>query len=254
MAMAMARGFVSSGQSNPERIFAVDPDVEARTRFTTAVPGAKSFEQGTELPGECRVLILAVKPHIVEVALKGFKPPPNSCIVSVVAGLSLKSLQMKTRQERVIRAMPNTPALIGEAATGLCSSDAATVEDKQLVSSLFESIGLVIEIDEPLLDSVTGLSGSGPAFVFRFIEAMIEAGVLNGLSRDQSRKLAVQTVFGAARMMQDSGDHPRVLADRVTSPMGTTAHGLRELDERGFAASVIAAVTSAATRARDLGK
>lgn len=254
MATAMARGFVQSGRIGPDRILAIDPDPQACQRFADSLPGCKASAPAQGLPEDCRVVVLAVKPHFVDSALAGFVVPPRSCIVSVVAGLTLKSLESRSGHGRIVRAMPNTPALIGEAATGYCCSPKATEEDRQLVRLLLESIGLAIEVDEPLLDTVTGLSGSGPAFVFRFIESLIDAGVLNGLSRAQSRRLAVQTVFGSARMMLESGDHPRLLADRVTSPMGTTASGLRELDDRGFASAILAAVSSATNRARELGR
>jgi pyrroline-5-carboxylate reductase len=150
--------------------------------------------------------------------------------------------------------MPNTPALVGASASAYALSDSATPADAQVVQQLFSSVGVAIQVKEPLLDAVTGLSGSGPAYVYQVIEALSDGGVAAGLPRDVALKLAAQTVLGAAAMVMETGLHPGVLKDQVTSPGGTTIEGLHELEKAGVRAAFIAAVRAAADKSRKLGQ
>jgi pyrroline-5-carboxylate reductase len=176
--------------------------------------------------------------------------------VSIAAGVSLFQIQSQLpSQARVVRAMPNTPALVGAGATALCANEAAGDDDRRLARALFEAVGVVWEAPrEDLMDAVTGLSGSGPAYVFLVLEALGDAGVRQGLPRDAAYQLAFQTVLGAARLAQESGVHPAALKDQVTSPGGTTIAGLAELERGGVRAAFQAAVAAATARSRELGR
>jgi pyrroline-5-carboxylate reductase len=175
--------------------------------------------------------------------------------VSIAAGVSLAKLAAELPAgARLVRAMPNTPALVRAAATAFVANSAAGAEDRAVAQALFESVGLAWEApDEALLDAVTGLSGSGPAYVFVFLEALADAGVRAGLPRDAAHRLACQTVYGSAKLALESGLHPGQLKDRVTSPGGTTIAGLARLEAGGFRAAVQAAVEAATRRSRELG-
>jgi pyrroline-5-carboxylate reductase len=175
-------------------------------------------------------------------------------LLSIVAGLQLEKLEAAAGPIfRVIRAMPNTPALIMRGATGFARGSQATHEDAQIASKIFGSAGVVIEVKEGLLDAVTGLSGSGPAYVYTIIEALADGGVLMGVPRDLAIRLAAQTVAGAAEMVLQQNLHPGILRDQVTSPGGTTMAGLEVLEQRGIRAALIGAVRAATERARELG-
>jgi pyrroline-5-carboxylate reductase len=155
---------------------------------------------------------------------------------------------------RVIRAMPNTPALVGMGAAAYCLGSTATRDDAATAARLLGAVGLAVEVPERLMDAVTGLSGSGPAYVYLVIEALADGGVRSGLPRADALKLAAQTVLGAASMVMETGEHPAVLKDMVTSPGGTTIAGLAELERHGLRAALIDAVTAATRRAAELGK
>lgn len=254
MATALARGFVAGQLVSPPDLAAVDPDPRARSAFQQAIPGARILERLDSSGGGPRWLILAVKPQMLDEALVGFRADPATCLLSVVAGITLERLERICGTKRIIRAMPNTPALVLAGATAWSPGSEATPEDLAWVDRLLGSVGVSIRVGEHLLDAVTGLSGSGPAYVFRFVEALIEGAIQAGLPRSEARRLAVQTLLGSARMLEQTGLHPRELADQVTSPGGTTAAGLRELDERGFSAAVASAVRAAAERGAELGR
>jgi pyrroline-5-carboxylate reductase len=174
-------------------------------------------------------------------------------VVSIVAGLRLADLARGLGPEiRLVRVMPNTPCLVGRGASGYCLGERATAEDGRLVRQLFESVGIAVEVEEKLLDAVTGLSGSGPAFVYVMIEALSDGGVRMGLPRQVATALAAQTVLGAAAMVIATGEHPGVLKDRVASPGGTTIAGLQALEAGGLRAALMAAVEAAARRSSEL--
>ena len=175
-------------------------------------------------------------------------------VISIAAGVATPSIEKRLAPDtRVIRAMPNTAAIAQAAATGIAKGTHAGNEDLAVAKLLFEAVGRCVIVPEKLLDAVTGLSGSGPAYIMLFIEALADGGVKAGLPREIAQKLAAQTVYGSAKLQIDSGDHPGVLKDRVTSPGGTTIAGLNELEARGVRGAIIAAVDAATNRAKELG-
>lgn len=253
MASALARGFVAARLVEPSMLSVCDPDAGARARITEAVPGCHALEDPAAAVEGARLVVLAVKPQVFGMmALPAF--PESCCVLSVMAGVSLACLEQRTGAKRLIRSMPNTPVLIGCGATAWSAGPSAFAADKALVQALLESTGAAVEVDERLLDRVTGLSGSGPAWVFRLVEAMIASGVEGGLSPEQSRRLTVQTVLGAARMLEVTGASPASLRERVTSPNGTTAAGLRVLDAHRFDSVIGEAIAAATLRAAELGR
>jgi pyrroline-5-carboxylate reductase len=203
------------------------------------------------------VIVLAVKPQQAGNALaqlRGFVTDKH-LIVSVAAGVSTAAIaEGLTGGGRIVRVMPNTPCLIGQGASAFSAGRGATDDDCNLVDRLLGSVGRAFRVDEKLLDAVTGLSGSGPAFVYLMIEALSDGGVLAGLPRDTAMALAAQTVAGAAAMVLETGEHPGVLKDRVASPAGTTIAGLAVLEDAGVRGALVRAVEAAARRAVELGK
>eukprot|EP00956_Cyclotella_meneghiniana_P045425 scaffold368165_cov83-Cyclotella_meneghiniana.AAC.6 len=177
----------------------------------------------------------------------------GAVIISIAAGITLETLEKALPGRRVVRVMPNTPCLVGEAACGFALGTLATDEDRTLVKTLLDAVGLSMEVSETLLNAVTGLSGSGPAYVFQFIEALSDGGVRAGLPRNVATMLAAQTVKGAAEMVLSTGKHPGQLKDAVTSPGGTTIAGVEALEKGGFRATTISAVTAATKRSMQLG-
>ena len=201
------------------------------------------------------IVFLAVKPQQMPELYRQLHPVDSGrLIVSVAAGVTLTQLSQGLGTQRLIRVMPNTPCLIGQGAAGYCLGDQASEGDAATVGRLLDAVGISCRLPESLMDAVTGLSGSGPAFVYQFIEALSDAGVWMGLSRDAAVRLAVQTVLGAAQMVQQTGEHPAVLRDRVTSPGGTTIAGLEALERGALRATVMSAVRAATQRSRELGQ
>jgi pyrroline-5-carboxylate reductase len=176
-------------------------------------------------------------------------------VISIAAGITLSALEATASEQfRLIRAMPNTPALIGKGAAGYCLGSNATGDDAKTARCLLEAVGLAVEVPERLMDAVTGLSGSGPAYVYLMIEALADGGVCAGLPRADALRLATQTVIGAACMVQETGEHPAILKDMVTSPGGTTIAGLAALERHGVRSALIEAVGAASRRATELGQ
>jgi pyrroline-5-carboxylate reductase len=203
------------------------------------------------------VVILAVKPQTMSEALASMRDAikGNALVVSIAAGVTLGRLEAALPEgQRVVRVMPNTPCLIGRGASGFALGKDATKDDAKLVASLLSAVGVAFEMPEKLLDAVTGLSGSGPAFVYSMIEAMAAGGVAEGMSAELAGELAARTVSGAAEMVLQTGERPAVLRDRVTSPGGTTLAGLGVLRERGFGEAVSDAVKAATRRSVELGQ
>ena len=255
MATAIAGGMVKSGKFSASKLAAFDPDCRAAENFT-AVTGVSTI---TSDPANgfknAEVVFIAVKPQMVSAALDGFSELlKDKLIISIAAGISIARLQELTGSDRIIRVMPNTPALVNKGATAYSVSNGATELDCKLAGEIFSAVGTVIQVKESDLNAVTALSGSGPAYVFEFIQALADGGVAEGLPRDTALMLAVQTVTGAAEMIRTTGEHPASLKDKVTSPAGTTSRALQVLAERSFAGSVIKAVRAAADRSRELGK
>jgi pyrroline-5-carboxylate reductase len=255
MATALGQGFVRAGLVPAENLLASDPVAEARRRFAQAT-GGRTTDKNVEAAQQADVLLLAVKPQQmgrVTAELKG-KIGDQQLVVSIAAGVRLATLADGLgRGVRLVRVMPNTPCLVSRGACGYCLGEMATSEDGRLVKQLLEAVGLAVEVDEKLLDAVTGLSGSGPAFVYVMIEALSDGGVRMGLPRVIATALAAQTVLGSAEMVLASGEHPGVLKDRVTSPGGTTIAGLQALEEGGLRAALMAAVEAATRRSMELG-
>ncbi|MCO5551744.1 hypothetical protein L7F22_005248 [Adiantum nelumboides] len=218
--------------------------------------GIRAEEMGPmgKVVQSANVVILAVKPQVVEKVLVDLKPyfTKDKLLVSIAAGVKIQNLQEWAGEARVVRVMPNTPCLVGEAAAVMSLGDQATQQDLLLVKSLFEAVGSIHVADEKLLNAVTGLSGSGPAYVYLAIEALADGGVAAGLPRDLALALASQTVLGAAKMVLETKKHPGQLKDEVTSPAGTTIAGIRALEKAGFRAALIDAVVAAAKRGDEL--
>jgi pyrroline-5-carboxylate reductase len=258
MALALARGWVAAGLVSAKQIAAIDPVAAARERFANDVAGAKisDVDAATQTLGDCDVVILAVKPQQMTVALASsdFVDDKKKLVISIAAGVSLSALESSLAHGRLVRVMPNTPALVGQGASAFSLGRGASAADAELVDRLLGAVGKAVRVDEKLLDAVTGLSGSGPAFVYLMIEALADGGVLAGLPRDVAMALAAQTVKGSAEMVLATGDHPAALKDRVASPAGTTIAGLAVLEDSGFRGTVIRAVEAAAKRAAELGR
>jgi pyrroline-5-carboxylate reductase len=229
--------------------------VERRTYLAKAYPAVQVVEDIVQAVAWGDVIILAVKPQQAASVLSSLEPAmtPDKLIVSIMAGVRSASIEEALEPgTRVVRVMPNTPALVGTGATAICAGRNANDEDLDCVEGIFARTGLVVRVDEKQMDAVTGLSGSGPAYVFTFIEALSDAGVKNGLTRDISAKLALQTVLGAARMLAETGEHPAKLREQVTSPGGTTIAGLHCLENGRFRGVIMDAVDAATRRSKEL--
>jgi len=203
------------------------------------------------------IVILAVKPQNMSEVLKELSPviDKDKLVVSIAAGITTAFIQEHLKKgTRIVRVMPNTPALIKEGAAALAPGANATETDLQTARSIFDAVGVTVIVQEDLMDVVTGLSGSGPAYVFIIIDALSDAGVLMGLPRDVAQKLAAQTLLGAAKLYLATGKHPGELRDMVTSPGGTTIAGIKEMEQKGLRGALIAAVEAATLRSRELGK
>jgi pyrroline-5-carboxylate reductase len=256
MATALARGFINARLVEPAQMIAADPHPAAREHFT-AETGARSVAVNIDAARQATVLILATKPDQVPAALAEIAPvfTAEQLLISIAAGLPIARLESALPPgARVVRVMPNTPALIGAGAAGFATGKHATAADADLTQKLLNAVGLTLPVKESLLDAVTGLSGSGPAYVYQFIEALSDGGVAAGLPRDVATRLAAQTVLGGARMVLETGQHPGVLKDQVTSPGGTTIEGLHELEKGGLRATVMNAVRAAAEKSKKLGQ
>lgn len=205
---------------------------------------------------QANYIILAVKPQLIRFVLEDIKRDIDAkVIISIAAGIKTNLLaQYFGEDSKIVRVMPNTPALVAEGMSGIYYSQKVAADEKAFVEKVFNSFGKTVEVKEDEMDAVTGLSGSGPAFVYLFIEALADAGVLKGLGRQTALKMAAQTVKGGAEMVLNSGKHPAELKDMVTSPAGTTIAGIAELEENAFRSSVIKAVKKAADRSEELGK
>jgi len=250
MGSALVEGAIRSGAIPAAKVSGCDAYPEAAKAFAKTT-GATFAESISALNAD--TYLLCTKPNQAEAAL-GALPAGEALVISVAAGLSTAWLEARVPAGvRVIRCMPNTPALVGKGAAAFCRGKAATAADAEFAKLLLGSVGLAVELPESLMDAVTGLSGSGPAFVYVMIEAMADGGVRAGLPRAEAMKLAAQTVLGAAAMVLETGMHPGELKDQVTSPGGTTIAGIAELEKHGMRSAFIEAVTTAARRAAELG-
>jgi pyrroline-5-carboxylate reductase len=256
MATALARGWLKAGLVQSEGLAASDPLTEARQAFQQET-GARTLADNRQLVASSDVLILAVKPQSLPALLAEIRATvcAKHLFVSIVAGATLRQLADGLGGERrLIRVMPNTPCLVGASASAFAPSEAASAEDVALVERLLSAVGRAFRLPERLLDAVTGLSGSGPAFVYVMIEALSDGGVRMGLPRDVATALAAQTVLGSAKMVLETELHTGMLKDMVASPGGTTIAGLHALERGGLRAALMDAVEAATKRASELGK
>jgi pyrroline-5-carboxylate reductase len=256
MATALARGFIHAGLATAESILASDPFEAARNAIGRDA-GIKTTASNPEVLKFAEIVVLAVKPDQVNDVLAGVRAEftDRHVLISIAAGVTLARIETAlTPGARVIRVMPNTPALVGESASAFACGNSATREDAQLAQALFSSVGVAFQVKESLLDAVTGLSGSGPAYAFLMIEALSDGGVAAGLPRDVATRLAAQTLLGSAKLLLETGLHPGALKDMVTSPGGTTIEGLHELEKAGVRGALVNAVRAATEKSKRLGQ
>jgi len=256
MAEAMIKGLLAAGVVAPEKVAGSDPRRE-RADELKARFGIHTTTHNEDVMRRAEVVVLSVKPQILVKVCDEIRPwlKPHATVISIAAGVPLSVIEAHLPDgARVVRAMPNTPALVGSGATALAAGTHAGEEDLQIAQRIFDSIGTTVTLDEGQLDAVTGLSGSGPAYVFLIIEALADAGVKMGLSRYTSQALAAQTVLGSARLLIETGEHPGRLKDMVTSPGGTAIAGLHTLEAGGLRTTLINAVEAATHRSRELGE
>ena len=256
MATALAKGFIRAGLVTPRQVFGSDPLTTARVTFGKET-GARILPSNVRVLEQASVLVLATKPDHIAAVLAEVRDhfTRRHLLISIAAGVPTAKLEAALPDRaRIIRVMPNTPALVGSSASGFALGKSATRADGELAQRLFSAVGVAVQLKESLLDAVTGLSGSGPAYVYQFIEAMSDGGVATGLPRDVATKLAAQTVVGAARMVLETGLHPGALKDMVTSPGGTTIEGLHELEKGRLRGTVMSAVRAATEKSKKLGK
>jgi len=256
MATALARGLVQSGFATAGQIVASDVEAAARAAFEKEACG-KVLPDNAAIAAQANVLVLAVKPQSMRSVLEELRPllKPSHLVISIAAGVTLSTLSSLLGENvRLVRVMPNTPCLVGEGASGFSLGRAAAPDDAALTQSLLGTVGLAVQVPESLLDAVTGLSGSGPAYGFQIVEALSDGGVAAGLPRDIATRLAAQTLLGAAQMVLTTGQHPGALKDAVASPGGTTIAGLHELERGGLRGTLINAVVAATRRSQELGR
>jgi pyrroline-5-carboxylate reductase len=256
MAEAIARGVIRSGLLRPDQVVASDPSPQRRAMFAEQL-GIRATDDNGEVARESRMLLLSVKPQQMKDVLAAIGPVlrPEALLISIAAGISSQSIESHLGVNgnwRVIRTMPNTPMLVGEGMVALSRGRHATEADAAQARKLFEAAADVIELTENKLDAVTAVSGSGPAYVFYLIEQMIRAGTDLGLAPEESRKLAIKTCAGAAKMLATSSDSPEELRRKVTSPGGTTQAAVSLLEQHQVGSVIIDAVKAAARRSREL--
>ncbi len=254
MGGAILVGAVESGAVAPETVTAVDLEEELLTRHRDRLNVGTSTDAAA-VAGEADVILLALKPQIWQAVVEVFahQVKPTATVVSIMAGIGTDALAAALPDGvAVVRSMPNLMAQVGAAASALCGGRGAGEEHLARAEALLGSVGVTVRVDESQMDAVTGLSGSGPAFVFVMIDALADGGVRAGLPRPVAQQLATQTVLGSAKMVLESNESPAVLKERVTSPGGTTIAGIRALEDGGFRAALMAAVEAAAERSQEL--
>ena len=256
MATALARGLIESGYTSADAIIASDVSEPALRNFE-AKTGASTTTVNYEVLRDSEVVLLAVKPQHVSAVLRELQGHVRAehLFVSIAAGVTLKSLHAGLGDvARIVRVMPNSPCLVGAGASAFACGPHATPADAEQVTALLSTVGIAVPVPESQIDAVTGLSGSGPAYVFQMIEALSDGGVKVGLPREVATRLAAQTLLGAARMVLETGEHPGSLKDAVTSPGGTTIAGLHALERGGVRAALMDAVENATLRSIELGR
>ncbi len=256
MAEALIRGLLQNGNVPPQRLVATARRAERIQELGTKY-GVRALSDNVEACREADVVMLCVKPQAMDKLLVEIAPAidASKLVVSVAAGVPIAAIERTLGAgARIIRTMPNTPALVGQGACALARGEHATEDDVMVASAIFDAVGISTVVEEALLDAVTGLSGSGPAYVFLVIEALSDAGVKVGLPRYTALRLAAQTVLGSAQLLLQTQGHPGQLKDQVTSPGGTAIAGLHTLEAGGLRTTLINAVEAATRRARELGE
>lgn len=256
MGEALARGILGAKLAAPSRVLMSDADEGRRAALAEAL-GVRTLRDNAELVSASSVIIVALKPGILRQVLPGLAGAigTEKLVVSIAAGVTLAELEgMLAPGTRVVRVMPNTPCLLGCGASGYSLGAAATAADGELVNEILFSVGISFCVPEAQLDAVTGLSGSGPAFVALVIEGLADGGVLCGLPRETALKLAAQTVLGTGRLVLEGGKHPAEIKDMVASPGGTTIEGVKVLEEKRLRGALIQAVEAAARKSKELGR
>jgi pyrroline-5-carboxylate reductase len=256
MAGALIRGLLVANAAPAERIWASDVR-EERLAELGKLHGIRTTRDNAELLQACDVVVLSVKPQVVDRVMPAISDSmrKDAVLISVAAGISIAAMEARLPPSaRVIRSMPNTAAIALAGATAIARGTHASDEDLRVAKALFEAVGKVVVLDESLLDAVTGLSGSGPAYIMLIIEALADGGVKVGLHRETALMLAAQTVYGSAKLLLDTGMHPGALKDMVTSPGGTAIAGLHTLESGGLRRTLIDAVESATQRSEQLGE
>jgi len=252
---ALIGGLIQGHEIGPAQVRATRRNTDALQELVDLYPGLETSTDNAEAVRGADVVILAVKPQQAPGVLNEIRDafPADAVLISVLAGRTTASLQDALDQATaVVRAMPNTPALVDEGATALCGGSHASDEHLKLAQHIFEAVGTAEIIEEELMDAVTGLSGSGPAYVYMFVEALTDAGVKQGLPRPKAANLAAQTVFGAVKLALESGKHPAILRDEVTTPGGTAIAAVSELESHGLRTMLINAVATATERSEQL--
>ncbi len=256
MAEALIRGLIQGAHLPASSVMASAPRQERLSTLKERY-GIEVTDNNIALAEGAQILVLSVKPQILDRVLLqiGKKISKDTLVVSVAAGISTEAIEHRLRPgTRVVRAMPNTPALVQAGATAIAAGSHADDQDLARARFVFDAVGITVTLDESSMDAVTGLSGSGPAYVFLILEALADAGVKVGLSRRNAQQLAAQTMMGAAKMLLDTDEHPGRLKDMVTSPGGTAIAGLHTLEQGGMRTTLINAVESATLRSRELGQ
>lgn len=257
MAEALIKGIIASGLYHQNNIMVSELD-DARREHLEQVYAIKTYRSNLPIFENCKNIILAVKPQGMTALLEDCheRVQPQHILITIAAGLPISyytSILGKS-ETKIIRVMPNTPALVLEGASALSRNDNVTNEELRAAEEIFEAVGEVVILAEMHLDAVTGLSGSGPAYVFSFVEALVDAGVKSGLTREISEKLSLQTVLGSVKLLKETGEHPAALRSKVTSPGGTAITALHVLEKVGFHGIIMDIVESAVIRSRELGK
>ena len=255
MGAGIISGLIAKEYFSPRQVFLVEPDRSKHDYFRETLR-IHIKDSLAELADSCDTFLLAVKPHIMPVVARELSPflKPDHLLVSIAAGVSLQSLAEWFHDARIIRVMPNTPLRVGRGVSVYCPGEKATPADAEGVAKLFGALGRIIRIPENLFDAATAVSGSGPAYVFYLMEAMIDSGVMLGLGRNDAAMMVAETFAGAVEMMLQTGEHPAKLRNDVTSPGGTTAAALFEMEKNAVSGGIMCALTAAAERSRELGK
>ena len=257
MGEALIRGLIQSGLYNKEDINVTEPDANRRD-YMISTYGINGYRDSIPLWKNSTTIVLAVKPQIMGIVLESSKnmATPEHLIITIAAGLPLSFYEdgLDRYDCKIIRVMPNTPALVLEGASGLCGNTNVSKEELHKAETIFNKIGKVVILQESAIDAVTGLSGSGPAYVFTFAEALIDAGIEQGLPQPTAKTLALQTILGSVKLLIESGKHPAELRAMVTSPGGTTIAAQHVLERSGFKGIIMDAIAAAVDRSKELGK